>query len=281
MPPAAVPGPEAGSTSWDPAQYARFAGPRARPFHDLLARVGAQDPGLVVDLGCGNGPRTLDLSARWPRADVVGVDHSPEMLAAARRADADGRVSWVEGDLASWDPESAGAPEVLVSNASLQWVPDHLTLLERWVGALAPGGWFAMQVPANFDAPTHRLMREVAADHPRRDELLPALARPAVAEPGTYLTLLTRLGCEVDVWETTYHHVLDPAGEQASPVLEWVRATGLRPVLRVLTGPGEQEAFVAAYDALLRQAYPRGEVGVVLPFHRLFAVAHRTGGGAD
>lgn len=264
------------STRWDPAQYARFAGPRSRPFADLLAQVGAQSPALVVDLGCGDGPLTLGLADRWPQARVVGVDSSPQMLAAAREADPGGRVEWVQADIAAWDIASLdAAPDVVVTNATLQWVPGHLELLDRWAGTLADDGWLALQVPGNFDAPSHALMRDVATRQARAGELGAALKRAGSAEPSTYLRILARHGCSVDAWETTYLHVLDPAGEQDNPVLEWVKGTGLRPVLDLLTGEEERRAFLEPYAAALASAYPRTSVGVILPFRRVFAVAHR------
>jgi trans-aconitate 2-methyltransferase len=264
------------STRWDPAQYARFADHRGRPFRDLLARVGSGEPDLVVDLGCGNGPLTMTLVQRWPGARVVGVDSSPQMLDAARTADPDGLVEWVEADIASWDIASLGEqPDVVVTNATLQWVPGHRGLLPGWVSALAPGGWFAMQVPSNFQAPSHQLMRDVAEGHPAADRLRPGLARVGVAEPADYVDDLAALGCDVDAWETTYQHVLDPEGRQENPVLEWVRGTGLRPVLDALAEEGEREAFLADYDARLRAAYPRRPYGVLLPFRRIFTVAHK------
>ncbi|GAA2737212.1 hypothetical protein GCM10009867_23530 [Pedococcus aerophilus] len=265
------------STVWDPTQYAKFSDHRSRPFDDLLARVRATSPALVVDLGCGNGPLTLGLAQRWPDARIVGVDHSPEMLKAARELDVDGRVEWVEADVATWDVATLGAaPDVIVTNATLQWVPGHLDLVARWVSALAPGGWFAMQVPGNNDAPSHALMRESAANHPAKERLSPALNRLAVHDPARYVVELGAFGCEVDGWETTYQHVLDPAGEQDNPVLEWVRGTGLRPVLEALTDEAERAAFLADYDARLRAAYPRTPVGVILAFRRVFAVARRS-----
>ncbi len=264
------------SPSWDPSQYAVFADHRNRPFADLLSRVTVAAPEVVVDLGCGNGPLTLSLAERWPGARVVGVDHSPQMLTAARDLDPHGRVEWVEADLATWDPTSLGAtPDVVITNAALQWVPGHLDLLGGWVEALAPGGWLAVQVPGNFDAPSHALMREVAAGHPRAADLAAALDRNASPAPSAYLEVLAGLGCVVDVWETTYLQVLDPAGDQPSPVLEWVRGTGLRPVLGTLQGEHERAAFVDAYDQRLRAAYPRTPAGVVLPFRRIFAVAQK------
>ena len=264
------------SNRWDPAQYARFADHRSRPFVDLLARIGAEGPRLVVDLGCGNGPLTLTLAHRWPQARIVGVDSSPQMLAAARELDAEGRVDWVEADLSEWDIASVGeAPDVIVTNATLQWVPGHRQLLGGWVAALETGGWFAMQVPSNFEAPSHRLMREAAERHPAAERLRPGLARVGVAEPADYVEDLSGLGCDVDAWETTYQHVLDPEGRQASPVLEWVRGTGLRPVLDALTDEGERTAFLEDYDARLQTAYPRTPFGVIFPFRRVFAVAHK------
>jgi trans-aconitate 2-methyltransferase len=263
-------------TTWDPTQYAKFADHRSRPFVDLLARVGATEPSLVVDLGCGNGPLTLTLADRWPRARVVGVDHSPQMLEAARALDADGRVEWVEADVATWSPDELGAaPDVVVTNATLQWVPGHEEVLGRWASALAPDGWLAMQVPGNHDAPSHALMREVAAQHPARDRLRGPLTRIAVADPAAYVELFGTLGLEVDGWETTYQHILDPLGRQENPVLEWVRGTGLRPVLETLTDEDERTAFLEVYAARLREAYPRRSIGVVLPFRRIFCVGHK------
>ncbi len=262
--------------SWDPGAYARFTAERSRPFADLSARIGAERPALVVDLGCGNGPATLTLADRWPGARVVGVDASEPMLEAARDLDADGRVEWVQSDLRDWDPASLGqAPDVVVTSSTLQWVPGHLDLLPTWVEALDDGGWFALQVPGNFDAPSHRLMREVAERHERAGELTAALDLPAVGEPATYHRFLSRLGCDVDAWETTYLHVLDVEREQAHPVLHWVRATGLRPVLDILEDEEELQRFLDPYAEALDEAYPRSGEGVYFPFRRVFAVAHK------
>lgn len=264
------------TSSWDPSAYGRFARERSRPLSDLVAQVGAQDPALVVDLGCGHGPATLALAELWPDARVVGVDAAESMLEAARDLDTAGRVEWVQCDLRDWDPAALGqAPDVVVTSSTLQWVPRHLDLVVPWVEALAPGGWFALQVPGNFDAPSHRLMRDVAEGHPRAGELTAALDVPAAGEPATYLRMLTRLGCEVDAWETTYVHLLDPDAEDENPVLTWVTATGLRPVLDLLEDEEERAAFLEPYAAALHEAYPRTSAGVVFPFRRVFAVAHR------
>ena len=169
--------------SWDPAAYARFGDQRSRPFADLLAQVRADDPTLVVDLGCGHGPATLTLAQLWPEARIVGVDAAESMLEAARTLDTEERVEWVQADLGEWDPASLGqVPDVIITNSTLQWVPSHLNLLPTWVDALAPGGWLALQVPNNFDAPSHALMRATAATHAASTRPSSASRRAIVSE---------------------------------------------------------------------------------------------------
>jgi trans-aconitate 2-methyltransferase len=199
------------------------------------------------------------------------------MLDQARRSDRLKRIEWVRADVEAWDPVQVGAPiDVITTNALLQWVPSHMELIPRWVNALAPGGWFAMQVPGNFNAPSHTLLREVAAQSPRAAELLPRLrGADAVGDPAAYTVLLAGLGCDVDAWETTYQHILDPAGDEREPVLEWIKGTALLPVFDVLKGEGERADFVAALGKVLLQAYPRQPFGTVLAFRRIFAVAHK------
>ena len=265
--------------TWDPEQYEKFSDHRQRPFAELISRVAASTPEIVVDLGCGSGAHTLALAVSWPHARIIGIDSSNEMLDQARRNDSFEQVEWVSSDVESWDPRQLGAPiDVITTNALLQWVPTHRALIPGWISALAPGGWFAMQVPGNFNAPSHALLREVAARSPRADELLPRLrGGEAVSEPSAYLALLAGLGCDVDAWETTYQHVLDPGALQAEPVLEWTKGTALLPVFEVLKDEGERANFVAAYGNALSQAYPRQSFGTAFAFRRIFAVAHKKG----
>ena len=247
---------------WDPDRYLVYADERGRPFVDLLARVAAETPARIVDLGCGPGNLTALLAERWPGADVLGVDSSPEMVAQA--AATVPSLRFVEGDLRTWEP--AGPVDVLFSNATYQWVPDHLDLLPRLVGHVAPGGWLALQVPGNHDEPSHVLLRELAAD-PRFAPYTKGVARPHSHDPAVYAEALLDLGLRVDAWETTYLHLL--AGED--PVFTWISGTGARPVLQAL--PEDLRAdFVAEYKTLLRDAYPAGRHGTVLPFRRVFAV---------
>ena len=255
---------------WDPVGYLRFAGERARPFAELVARIDADTPATVVDLGCGEGSLTASLARRWPDAEVTGVDSSPEMLAAAAASADPGRVEFALGDVREWTPP--GPVDVLVSNAVLHWVPGHDRLLARWAGWLSPGGWLAVQVPGNFRAPTHTLLADLCRSAPWADRLADAAPRPdAVLEPAGYLDVLADAGLAADAWETTYLHVLTGA----DPVLGWVRSTVLRPVLARL--PEDDAARLAAeYAAALREVYPpRSDGTTVLPFRRVFAVGSR------
>jgi trans-aconitate 2-methyltransferase len=246
--------------------YGRYSDERARPFLDLLNRVGAAAPRRVVDLGCGPGSLTALLAARWPDADVEGIDSSPEMIAAATPGE---RLSFRVGDIEAWQPPPDA--DVIVSNAALQWVPTHRALLASWAGALPAGGWLAFQVPGNFGSPAHRLMHELA-ESPRWAAALAGVLRheDAVATPREYAHLLVSAGLRADVWETTYLHVL--AGPD--PVLQWVRGTALRPLMMALAEPDYAE-FEAELAPRLRAAYPETEGHTLFPFRRIFAVAHR------
>ncbi|MBS43003.1 MAG: trans-aconitate methyltransferase [Nocardioides sp.] len=258
---------------WDPEHYLVWADERGRPFVDLLARVApSAPPRTVVDLGCGPGNLTAMLAERWPEADVLGVDSSPAMVAEARRRAAP-RVRWSEGDLRDWAPDRP--VDVLVSNATLQWVPGHLDLLPRLVDAVAPGGVLAFGVPGNLGEPSHELRRRLAAE-PVYVEHTRGVAVPHAHDPADYARALTVLGCTVDAWETTYLHVL--TGED--PVFTWVSSTGARPTLDALPD-ALRPGFEAELRSRLREAYPPEPDGsVLLPFRRVFVVARVRGAGA-
>ncbi len=260
---------------WDPALYRQFGAERSRPFYELVGRIGAADPGFVADLGCGPGELTAELARRWPAAEVLGVDSSAEMIAAAdavladlRSGPAVPRLRFERADVTRWQP--AGPVDVIVSNAMFQWIDGHESLLPGLVSQLAAGGWLAFQVPGNFDQPTHRLLRELAGAARWRPLLSGVAFNRQAADPARYLDLLARAGCTVDAWETTYLHVLTGP----DPVLRWYQGTGLRPVIAALDASQASE-FMAEYGALLRQKYPQAPYGTVLPFRRVFVVARR------
>ena len=269
---------------WDSGQYLRYGGERSRPFFDLLAQVGATNPGYVADLGCGPGNLTKALARRWPDAEVVGVDNSPEMIAAAIEtaaaasgAPADpggaadpegGRLTFQLGDVWDWRP--ARPVDVLVCNAVLQWVPGHQELLLNWSDLLAPGGWLAFQLPGNFDQPSHAIVSELARSPRWRPLLSTVRLNRQAGDPADYVELLARPGYRVDAWETCYLHLLP--GPDA--VLEWTKGTTLRPVLAALDSE-QAAAFIAEYAERLRQVYRPRPFGTIFPFRRVFTVVSR------
>jgi len=255
---------------WDAGQYLHFGGERARPFFDLVARVGATDPRYVADLGCGPGNLTAALAQRWPGATVVGVDSSPEMIDAAQATVAQEapNLSFALGDVWEWRPERP--VDVLVCNAVLQWVPGHDKLLLRWADLLAPGGWLAFQLPGNFDQPSHAIVKDLATSPRWRTLLADVQLNRQAGDPADYVALLARPGFEVDAWETSYLHILQ--GE--NPVLEWTKGTTLRPVLAALDAEQAAE-FVREYGERVAAVYNQRPFGTIFPFRRVFTVVHR------
>ena len=250
--------------TWNPVTYLAFADQRTRPAADLLARVPVERPARVIDLGCGPGNSTALLAARWPGAHLEGLDSSAEMLAEARASGVP--AHWVLADLATWTP--AAPYDVMYSNATFQWVPDQTTLFPRLMSFVKPGGIFAFQVPVNFNAPSHVLLWETAAD-PRWKEKLKAIRETERGMPALYYDMLKPHAATLDIWQTEYLQVME--GEDA--VYRWISGTALRPYVQALDG-ADREAFIAVYKAKLNAAYPRRTDGATLfPFQRLFVVA--------
>lgn len=254
--------------TWNDAQYLKFADERTRPSRELLARIPLAAPKTVVDLGCGPGNSTELLWQRWPQAKVVGVDNSAEML---RRAAKDyPAVEWREADVASW---TADEPvDVLFANAVLQWLPEHASLFPHLLRQVAPGGVLAVQVPRNFEQPSHRLMRETPG--PWRERFMSAKGAvrqtSPVDTPAFYYDLLAPHARRVDIWETAYEQVMP----DAAAIVEWVKGTGLRPYLEALADDAERARYTEAYLAAIDQAYPKRADGKRLfTFPRLFMVA--------
>lgn len=247
---------------WNPALYLHYGTERTRPAIDLLSHLNVENPGRIVDLGCGPGNSTALLHQRWPSAHITGVDSSPAMIAEASRTLPDGH--FLQADIRQYRPDHA--LDLIFANASLQWVPDHYALLPGLVSLLEMNGVLAVQMPDNWQEPTHVLMREVAWEQGYPDR-----GREALPGVHAYYDILSEAGCDVTLWRTTYFHQM--ASHQA--IIDWVSATGLRPWLQELN-ESEQKQYLHRYHQLLEEQYPLQENGqILLAYPRLFIVARR------
>jgi trans-aconitate 2-methyltransferase len=269
--------PSEATVNWSAQQYVAFEDQRTRPVRDLLAALPPMSPRDVIDLGCGPGNSTELLAARFPTAHVRGLDSSSDMIAAARKRLPG--VNFEEAEIEQWvgvagvGAAGADAADVILANAVLHWLPDHASLFPALIGRLTAGGALAVQMPDNLDDPAHVAMREVATSGTWAAKLASAVsARTVMPEARWYHELMRSLGCEVDVWRTTYHHRL-PGG--ATDVVEWFKGSGLRPFLAPLSDD-ERIEYLLRYRTRVADAYPPSSDGsVLLPFPRLFIVAVR------
>ena len=252
---------------WNPSVYLEFARERTQPSIDLVRRIELEAPKLIVDLGCGPGNSTAVLRQRWPKASIVGVDSSIEMIRTAEGSFPE--FDWVVGDAATWKPSEP--QDLIYSNAMLQWLPDHAGVCRHLYGQLAPGGALAVQVPAHYDSALHSEILEVSRDPAWDSRMRGARSRLTNEPPALYYGTLAALGARVDLWETTYYHVV--AGPEA--VVQWFRGTGMRPFLEALSSADERVQFEAALLERYTARYPRQADGRVLfLFKRLFFIAY-------
>lgn len=257
--------------TWDAKQYLRFNDQRTRPCRELAARVAIEAPERVIDLGCGPGNSTAVLAERWPESELTGLDSSPEMIAAAQKAYP--HRNWRIGDIAAWASQNDHTYDVVFSNAAFQWVDDHPAIFPKLLARVAVGGALAIQMPANFDAPAARTMRELAASQAWRSHFPADSIRVwHVHDLAAYHDILAPIAAEVDFWQTEYLHVM----ENAAAIVEWYKGTGLRPFLDALANDQERVDFTAQYLERIERAYPvRKDGRVIFPFRRLFLIAYQ------
>jgi len=253
--------------SWNPQQYLKFGDVRLRPIHDLLARVNLEAPQRIVDLGCGTGTVTAIAKARWPNARITGVDNSQAMLDRARVAVPD--VEWQLADLNHWAP--AEPPDLIVSNAALHWLDDHANVFPRLLSHLAPGGVLAVQMPAQHNAPSHRIGYDLAESPRWRERLSRHVRRRPILDAHEYYALLRPLASSLDLWFVEYVQAL----KGDNPVAEFTKGSFVGVWLAELT-PDEARDFEADYRARIAAAYaPSGDGVTLFPFRRFFLVAQR------
>ena len=253
---------------WDAEVYLKFANERTQPSLDLIQRIKLEEPGRIIDLGCGPGNSTQALRRRWPQATVVGLDNSPQMIGRAIETYPDG--SWEVGDARTW---TAREPfDLVFSNAMLQWLPDHTRVCRHLFAQVGPAGALAVQIPYHYDSALHREIIDASKDPAWNDRMHSARTALTREPPALYYDTLQSVATHMDLWETTYHHVV--AGPEA--VIEWFRGTGLRPFLEALSSDAERERFEGMLLERYTASYPRRPNGKVLfPFRRLFFIAYR------
>jgi trans-aconitate 2-methyltransferase len=263
---------------WDPGLYARFGEERTRPALDLALRARsllgwrelAGASRAILDLGCGPGNSTAVLAAIFPGAALTGLDSSPAMIEAARESGLE--AEWLVADAATW--EAARSFDLIFSNAALQWIPDQAGLLARLWASLAPGGLLAVQVPGNGESGLHRALLATAAGPAWRSRFEAAGEAISYREPPFYYEALSPLGGRVELWETTYWHLL---ASQAA-MIDWYSGTGMRPWLNSLRDEAERTAFKAEVLDAARPSYPpRADGSIFFPFRRIFFTAEKRG----
>jgi trans-aconitate 2-methyltransferase len=257
--------------TWAPEQYLRFEQERAWPCRDLVARIGIDPVRSVIDLGCGPGTSTAVLGERWPHAYITGLDNSTAMLERARQGFP--QYEWMMGDIAEWARDSGADYDVVFSNAALQWLEDHEDIYPRLLHRVRAGGVLAVQMPADMDAPAHRIMRELALSATWREYFESSSVREwHVHDTGFYYDVLANRATRLELWETEYIHIM-PNPESIGG---WYAGSGLRPFLDVLPSDNCRDRFLEDYIAALRGIYPpRRDGRVLFPFRRLFLIAYR------
>lgn len=249
--------------TWNADQYLKFNEERTRPCRDLVNAIALESVRQAVDLGCGPGNSARVLAARWPNAEITGLDSSTEMIEVAREDHAERR--WILGDISEWAVTESARFDLVFSNAALQWVEDHVTLYPKLCNRVAPMGCLAVQIPADFNALPHRIMRELAPANVQVREW-------HSHEASFYYDVLAPHAESVDVWETEYQHVMPTA----DAIVEWYKGSGMRPFLEALRTDTARNRFLAEYTDRIRSAYPASADGKVLfPFRRLFVIARR------
>jgi trans-aconitate 2-methyltransferase len=260
-------------SNWNAAHYLKYGDERTRAAVDLTARVKLDSPRTIVDLGCGPGNSTQVLRARWPDADLLGIDNSPDMIEAARKAFPYER--WRLADAAVWTAESP--VDLVYSNAALQWLPRHDLLVPHLFAQVAPGGALAIQIPSSTFATVRKLIHEISHEPAWNERMVGPRSALTMESPEFYYDALAASATSLDIWETEYHHVLD----SKAAIVDWIASTGLRPFLAALADAFERDAFLAELHRRVASAYElRADGKVLFPFRRTFVIAYRSLDGA-
>lgn len=253
---------------WNAAHYLKFVDERTRAASDLVARIDVDRPRTIVDLGCGPGNSTQILKLRWPKSEVIGIDNSAEMIEAAKQSFSD--QSWKLADIAEWEP--ATATDVVYSNAALQWLPNHTSLIRRLFSFVAREGALAFQIPSSTYATVRTLIHDISCNPAWTQRMTAPRTALTIESPSFYYDTLANDASRMDIWETDYNHVM----ESSDSIVDWIASTGLRPFLAALDANSEREQFVSELRARVASSYEtRSDGKVLFPFRRTFVIAYR------
>ena len=253
---------------WNPHQYLKFANERTQPSIDLASRIKIENPKSIIDIGCGPGNSTQVLRNRWPNAKIAGLDSSANMIEKAKKDYPD--TEWIIGDASTFafDKEY----DVVFSNAALQWIQNHDSLIPRLFSIVAPSGALAVQVPANNESPLYKAVLSVSSKEKwsKFTSGCESILNYRILE--YYHNILAPISSQLDLWETIYYHVMNSHIE----LVEWYEGTGMRPFLERLPDDGSRKEFENEILAECRQSYRIRKDGKVLyPFKRIFFVAYK------
>jgi trans-aconitate 2-methyltransferase len=240
--------------------------PRLRASQDLICRIPLRAPRRIADVYSGQGSMKELLARRFPDAEIEAFDlsQSGDHLVEARPDRFPGQAS------GGRSLSVRNKFDLVHSNGSLEMLPSLPRLLPLLIGMIAAGGCLAIQIPGDLYEPSRALLRMIAAEGPWANKLLPiAKTRPFNQTMEGLHALLSPTCAAVDVWETTYLHVMTGV----AAIIEWMKASRLAPFLAPLD-EAERRKFLARYAAELREAYPAQPDGaVLLRSRRLFVLA--------
>lgn len=253
---------------WNPDLYLKFKRERTQAVKDLIFRIKKEKPERILDLGCGPGNSTGELRKRWPEAEIIGLDSSEEMLEKARSSYPD--IEWVQAD-GGEDLSFLEKFDIVFSNATIQWIPGHKRLLNNLVELINEDGILAVQVPNTKYMPIRIAINETAEDDKWQKKFHNMKQYIHYEELSFYYDVLYKDVKEIELWETTYNHVM----LDHESIIEWYNSTGMRPYLEKLE-QWEKDEFAESVLKKIRKSYKLQSDGKVLfPFRRLFFIAYK------